>query len=145
MMKTYAPKASEIQRNWHVVDADGQTLGRLASVIARVLMGKHKAIYAPNIDTGDFVVVVNAAKVRVTGDKLIQKRYYRHSGYPGGFRSRNLEEMLRRFPDRVIEQAVHGMLPQNRLGSAMLKKMKVFAGPTHRHAAQQPTVLKVGQ
>src|SRR5579859_624477 len=120
MMKTYAPKASEIQRNWHVVDADGQTLGRLASVIARVLMGKHKAIYAPNIDTGDFVVVVNAAKVRVTGDKLIQKRYYRHSGYPGGFRSRNLEEMLRRFPDRVIEQAVHGMLPQNRLGSAML-------------------------
>jgi len=145
MMKTYSPKASEIARGWHVVDAEGQTLGRLASTVARVLMGKHKPMFTPGMDTGDFVVVINAAKVRVTGAKLVQKRYYRHSDYPGGFRSRNLEQMMQSHPDRVIEHAVEGMLPRNRLGSAMIKKLKVFVGPTHRHVAQQPTVLNVEQ
>lgn len=140
-MKTYVPRAGEIERRWYIIDAEGQTLGRLCSEAARVLLGKHKATYTPNVDTGDFVIVVNAAKVRVTGDKLKSKVYYRHSGYPGGFRQRSLEEQLKRFPERVIEHAIAGMLPQNRLGSAMIRKLKVFAGPTHRHAAQQPVPL----
>lgn len=144
-MKTYTPRAGEIERKWFIVDAEGQTLGRLSTEVARILLGKHKPIYAPHIDTGDFVIVVNAAKVRVTGDKLVQKRYYRHSGFPGGFRSRDLDEMLRRFPERVIERSVEGMLPRGRLGSAMIKKLRVFAGPTNRHAAQKPAVLKIGQ
>jgi len=140
-IKTYIPHAGEIERRWYVVDAQGLTLGRMCSQVARVLMGKHKPTYTPNLDTGDFVIVVNAAKVRVTGAKLSQKFYYRHSGYPGGFRSRSLEEQLRRFPDRVIEHAVAGMLPHSRLGNTIIRKLKVFAGPAHHHAAQQPIPL----
>ena len=135
-MKTYSPKASEIVRRWHVIDASGQTLGRLATQIAQLLKGKHKAMYAPHMDVGDFVVVVNAEKVRVTGDKLEQKQYYRHSGYPGGIRSVSLGAQLQAHPTRVIEHAVRGMLPHNALGRAMYRKLKVYAGPTHPHGAQ---------
>ena len=135
-MKTYSPKASEIVRRWHVIDASGQTLGRLATEIAQLLKGKHKPYYVPYMDVGDFVVVVNAEKVRVTGDKLEQKRYYRHSGYPGGIRSVSLGTQLQAHPIRVIEHAVRGMLPHNALGRAMYRKLKVYAGPTHPHGAQ---------
>ncbi|MCL4368867.1 MAG: 50S ribosomal protein L13 [Actinobacteria bacterium] len=135
-MKTYSPKASEIVRRWHVIDASGQTLGRLATQIAQLLKGKHKPMYAPHMDVGDFVVVVNAEKVRVTGDKLEQKQYYRHSGYPGGIRSVSLGTQLQTHPTRVIEHAVRGMLPHNALGRAMYRKLKVYAGPTHPHGAQ---------
>jgi large subunit ribosomal protein L13 len=132
-----------VERHWYEVDADGQILGRVAAEVARILMGKHKPTWTPHLDTGDYVVIVNAAKVRVTGNKLAQKMYQRHSGYPGGFRERPLAEMMQRFPDRVVEEAVRGMLPHNRLGAAMLKKLRVYAGPTHQQAAQQPTLLKV--
>ncbi len=142
-MKTYTPSMHDFQRHWYEVDAEGQVLGRLAAEVARILMGKHKPTWTPNLDTGDYVVIVNAAKVRVTGDKLNQKMYQRHSGYPGGFRQRTLSDMMTRFPDRVVEEAIRGMLPHNRLGAAMLKKLKVYAGPTHQQAAQQPTVLKI--
>ena len=142
-MKTYSPSIHDITRHWYAVDADGKVLGRLASEVARILMGRHKPIWTPHLDTGDYVIVTNAAKVRVTGAKLQQKMYARHSGYPGGFRQRSLEDMMARFPERVIEHAVRGMLPRNKLGAAMLKKLKVYAGPTHEHAAQQPTVLNV--
>ncbi|MGE5620734.1 MAG: 50S ribosomal protein L13 [Sphingomonadaceae bacterium] len=135
-MKTYSPKASEIVRSWHVIDASGQTLGRLATQIAQLLKGKHKPYYAPHMDCGDFVVVINAEKVRVTGDKLEEKRYYRHSGYPGGLRAVTLGTQLRSHPTRVIEHAVRGMLPHNALGRAMYRKLKVYAGPTHPHGAQ---------
>ncbi len=135
-MKTYSPKASEIARDWHVVDASGQILGRLATQIAQLLKGKHKAIYAPHMDVGDFVVVVNAEKVRVTGDKLEEKNYYRHSGYPGGLHAVNLGRVLSTHPTRVVEHAVRGMLPHNALGRAMFRKLKVYAGPTHPHRAQ---------
>ncbi len=135
-MKTYSPKAAEIVRNWHVIDASGQTLGRLATQVAQLLKGKHKAYYAPHLDVGDFVVVVNAEKVRVTGDKLTQKRYYRHSGYPGGLTSVTLGSQLESHPIRVIEHAVRGMLPHNALGRAMYRKLKVYAGPTHPHNSQ---------
>jgi large subunit ribosomal protein L13 len=137
-VKTYAVKASDIERRWWVVDASGQTLGRLAARIATLLSGKHKAIYSPHLDTGDHVVVVNAARVRVTGNKLLQKRYYRHSGYPGGLKEESLEALLARKPELVIERAVKGMLPQNRLGRAMFRKMKVYRGPEHPHQAQGP-------
>lgn len=135
-MKTYSPKASEIKREWRVVDATGQTLGRLASEIAQFLKGKHRPGYAPHMDTGDYVVVVNAEKIKVTGRKLTQKQYYRHSGYPGGFRIMSLAEMKARYPRRVIEHAVKGMLPHNTLGRAMLKKLKVYEGPEHPHKGQ---------
>lgn len=135
-MKTFSPKASEIRRDWRVVDASGQTLGRLASKLATVLTGKHKPGYAPHLDTGDFVVVVNAEKVRVSGDKEDSKLYYRHSGYPGGFKSVSLGELRARHPERVIERAVKGMLPRTAPGRAMLKKLKVYAGPDHPHQAQ---------
>ena len=135
-MKTYTPKASDIKRDWQVIDASGQTLGRLASQIARLLMGKHKPIYAPHIDCGDYVVVVNAAKIRVTGNKLLGKVYYRHTGYPSGLRKITLSDMLTRHPTRVIEYAIKGMLPHNRLGRAMFKKLKVYAGESHPHQAQ---------
>ena len=135
-MKTYAPKIKEIERKWHVIDANGQTLGRLSVQIARLLMGKHKAMFANNIDTGDFVVVTNAAKVRVTGKKLKEKSYYRFSGYPGGIRSISLGEMLQKHPTRAVEHAVKGMLPDGRLGRAMYKKLKVYAGDEHPHKAQ---------
>ena len=144
-MRTYTAKPGEVERRWYVVDADGQTLGRLATRIADTLRGKGKAQYTPHVDTGDFVVVVNAEKVRVTGNKLDQKRYYRHSGYPGGLRSRTLREQLERRPTEVIRKAVKGMLPKNRLARRQLTKLKVYAGPDHPHEAQAPQPLEVGR
>lgn len=141
-MKTYSVKASDIERRWWLVDASGETLGRLATRIATLLEGKHKPTYSPHIDTGDHVVVVNAARIRVTGNKLEQKIYYRHSNYPGGLKEESLSRLLKRRPELVIERAVKGMLPQNRLGRAMFKKLKVYAGPDHPHAAQQPAPLE---
>ncbi|MDP9244066.1 MAG: 50S ribosomal protein L13 [Chloroflexota bacterium] len=142
-MKTYTVKASEIERRWWLVDATDQTLGRLATRIATLLEGKHKAIYSPHLDTGDHVVVVNAKAIRVTGNKLQQKSYFRHSNYPGGLKEESLETLLARKPELVIERAVKGMLPRNRLGRAMIKKLKVYAGGEHPHAAQQPTVAEL--
>jgi large subunit ribosomal protein L13 len=141
-MKTHSTTASEIERHWRVVDADGATLGRLSTRIAAVLRGKHKPSFTRNLDTGDPVVVVNAAKIRVTGKKLADKQYIRHSGYPGGLRVETLERLLQRRPEEVIRRAVRGMLPQNRLGDKMLRKLYVYAGPEHPHAAQQPTKLE---
>lgn len=140
-MKTYVVKEGEIKREWYVVDAEGKTLGRLASTIARVLMGKHKPYYTPHLDTGDYVIVVNADKIQVTGRKLGQKMYYRYSGYPGGLKSVTLRKQLSTRPERVIWAAVRNMLPKNKLGRAMLKKLKVYASPEHPHAAQQPKPL----
>jgi large subunit ribosomal protein L13 len=144
-MKTYNAKPGEVERRWYVVDAEGETLGRLATRIADTLRGKGKAEYTPHVDTGDFVVVVNAEKVHVTGNKLDQKRYYRHSGYPGGLRSRTLREQLDRRPTEVIRKAVKGMLPKNRLARQQLNKLKVYAGPDHPHEAQAPKPLEVGK
>jgi large subunit ribosomal protein L13 len=135
-MKTYTPRPKDIKREWHVVDAEGRTLGKLAAQVASLLMGKHKPIYAPHIDTGDYVVVTNAARVRVTGKKAEQKIYYRHSGYPGGLKSPTFKEVFNRCPTRVIEYAVKGMLPKNRLGRAMFKKLRVYSGGEHPHQAQ---------
>jgi large subunit ribosomal protein L13 len=137
-MKTYSAKPGEIQRDWYVVDAEGQTLGRLATQIADRLRGKGKPQFTPHVDTGDFVVVVNAEKIAVTGNKLDDKMYYRHSGYPGGLRSRPLREQLDRLPTEVLRKAVRGMLPRNRLGRQQLTKLKIYAGPEHPHAAQEP-------
>jgi len=137
-VRTYTPKAGEIQHDWYVIDAAGLTLGRLASQIASVLRGKHKPTYSPHMDCGDFVIVVNAHKIRVTGRKLDQKFYYRHSGYPGGLKAISLRDQLDRHPDRVIQLAVRGMLPKNRLGRQMIKKLKIYATPDHPHEAQQP-------
>ena len=135
-MKTYATKAGDIEHQWHVIDASGKTLGRLASQIAILLMGKHKPTYTPNLDTGDYVVVINATKVRVTGDKARQKVYYRHTGYPGGLKATTYEKMMATHPTRVVEYAVKGMIPHTRMGRAMLKKLKVYAGESHPHQAQ---------
>ncbi len=143
MMKTYTAKAAEIEREWFVVDAAGKTLGRLASEIAQILRGKHKPTYTPHLDCGDYVIVVNADKVAVTGRKLDQKIYYRHSGYPGGLSEISLRRQLETHPDRVITAAVKGMLPKNKLGRRMIKKLKVYAKPTHPHAAQQPKALEL--
>src|ERR671937_1820229 len=140
-MKTYNAKPGEIARRWYVVDAQGKTLGRLATAIAETLRGKRKPQYTPHVDTGDFVVVVNAEKVAVTGKKLDDKIYYRHSGYPGGLKQRTLREELDRRPTEVIRKAVRGMLPRNRLGRAQLRKLKVYAGPEHPHEAQRPEPL----
>lgn len=137
-MKTYSTKATDIKREWWVVDAADKTLGRVATEAANLLMGKHKTLYAPYIDTGDYVVVINAAKVRVTGRKADQKTYYRYSGYPGGLKSNSLKELLNKDPARVIEHAVKGMLPHDTLGRAMFKKLKVYAGDVHPHQAQSP-------
>ncbi len=142
-MKTYVATPANRERAWHVVDAEGQTLGRLATQIADVLRGKRKPDYTPHCDTGDFVVVINAAKITVTGNKLNDKRYYRHSGYPGGLRSRTLQEMLQRRPEEVIRKAVKGMLPRNRLARQQLVKLKVYAGPEHPHKAQNPAPMEV--
>ncbi|MGQ5523924.1 50S ribosomal protein L13 [Chitinimonas sp. PSY-7] len=142
-MKTFSAKPHEVQRDWFVVDATDKVLGRLAAEIAHRLRGKHKAIYTPHVDTGDFIVVVNADKLRVTGDKAKQKTYFRHSGYPGGIYERSFTEMQERFPERVLEKAVKGMLPKGPLGYAMIKKLKVYASAEHPHAAQQPKVLEV--
>ena len=141
-MRTHAVKASEIERRWYVVDAEGKTLGRLATRVARVLRGKHKPTFSPHLDLGDYVIVVNADKIRVTGNKLSSKKYYRYSGYLGGLHETVLSEQLEKHPDRVILSAVRGMLPKNRLGRAMIKKLKVYAGGKHPHAAQQPQPLE---
>ncbi|NDJ86821.1 MAG: 50S ribosomal protein L13 [Chloroflexi bacterium] len=141
--KTFSPTPEDVQREWWVVDAQGQTLGRMASRIAMVLRGKNKSTFAPHMDMGDFVVVINAEKIHVTGRRLDQKIYYRHSGYPGGMRQLTLRQMLEKHPERVIEIAVRGMLPKNRLGRQMLKKLKVYAGDAHPHEAQQPKPLEL--
>jgi len=138
-MKTYSPKAKDIKREWWVIDAKDKTLGRMVTQVASLLRGKHKPIYAPHIDTGDYVVIINAAKVKVTGKKAEQKLYYRHSGYPGGLKSQSFEELLSKDPVRVIELAVKGMLPHNSLGRAMFKKLKVYPGNEHPHQAQIST------
>jgi large subunit ribosomal protein L13 len=142
-VKTYVANAQNRERNWLVVDAEGQTLGRLSTQIAVALRGKAKPEYTPHVDTGDFVVVVNAEKVSVTGNKRADKRYFRHTGYPGGIRERTLEEMLRRRPEEVIRRAVKGMLPRTRLGRKQLTKLKVYAGPEHPHAAQKPVPMEI--
>src|SRR5829696_6500551 len=142
-MKTFVATPAERERNWFVVDATGKTLGRLATQLADTLRGKRKPEYTPHCDVGDFVIVVNAEKISVTGNKRQQKRYYRHSGYPGGLRSRTLDEMLARRPEEVIRKAVKGMLPRSRLGRAQLTKLKVYAGPEHPHDAQAPTPLEL--
>ncbi|MEQ8857347.1 MAG: 50S ribosomal protein L13 [Pseudomonadales bacterium] len=142
-MKTVSMRAEDVRHSWFVVDAEDKTLGRLATEIARRLRGKHKPEYTPHVDTGDYVVVVNAEKVRVTGAKTTDKMYYRHSGYPGGIKSRSFEEMRNSHPERIIEKAVKGMLPRNPLGRAMLKKLKVYPGAEHPHSAQQPEPLEL--
>lgn len=142
-MKTFVTKPQEIEREWFVVDAADQTLGRLATQIATILRGKHKPIFAPNLDAGDYVIVVNAERIHVTGKKLDDKYYYRHSEYPGGLTATSLRRQLEKHPDRVITAAVRGMLPKNRLGRKMVKKLKVYAGPDHPHAAQQPKLLEL--
>jgi len=142
-VKTYTVRKNDIRRDWYVVDAQGKTLGRLASEIAKILRGKHKPIYVPHLDCGDHVIVVNAEKVRVTGKKLDQKFYHRHSGYPGGLKSISLRDQLQKHPTRVLEAAVRGMLPKNRLGRATIKKLKVYAGDSHPHQAQQPKILEL--
>jgi large subunit ribosomal protein L13 len=140
-MKTYVARPRDVQRDWYVVDASDKVLGRLASAIAHRLRGKHKPIYTPHVDTGDFIVVTNVEKIKVTGNKAEQKLYHRHSGYPGGVRTVNFAQLQQRFPERALERAVKGMLPKGPLGYAMLKKLKCYAGPSHPHAAQQPKTL----
>lgn len=142
-MKTFIAKPAEIERSWYVIDAEGQTLGRLSTQIATILRGKHKPIFTPHVDCGDYVVVINAEKIHVTGRRLEQKKYYRHSGYPGGLSEISLADQLERFPTRPIELAVKGMLPKNKLGRKMYKKLKVYEGPAHPHEAQQPVVLEL--
>jgi len=142
-MKTFSPKPEDINRQWIIVDADGQILGRLATMLAHRLRGKHKPEFAPHMDNGDFIVVVNCDKIKVTGNKLAQKKYYRHSGYIGGIKETSLETMLATKPQQVLMKAVKGMLPRNSLGRAMLKKLKVYAGTEHPHAAQNPTALSL--
>lgn len=142
-MKTYSAKADDVTRDWYVVDASEKTLGRLASEIAHRLRGKHKAEYTPHVDTGDYIVVVNAEKVRVTGAKSTDKMYHHHTGYPGGLKSISFEKQIIKAPERVIQSAVKGMLPRNPLGRAMFRKLKVYAGSEHPHAAQQPQELKL--
>ena len=139
--KTYTPKASSIEHQWHVVDATDKVLGRLASQIAQVLKGKHRPTYAPHMDMGDHIVVVNVEKIRVTGSKADKKVYHRHTGYPGGLRTTSFERMMEDHPDRILKKAVWGMLPNNRLGRQLLKKLRIYAGPEHRHVAQQPVAL----
>jgi len=142
-VKTFVAKPATIEKKWYVVDAAGQTLGRLSTVVADTLRGKRKVIYTPNIDTGDFVVVVNAEKIVVTGNKLDEKTYWRHSGYPGGIKGESLKSLLSRRPEEVVRRAVKGMLPHNRLGAAQLRKLKIYAGPEHPHGAQHPETLAI--
>ncbi|MGO9218926.1 MAG: 50S ribosomal protein L13 [Streptosporangiaceae bacterium] len=144
-MRTFSPKADDIQRQWHIIDASDVVLGRLATQAAILLRGKHKPIFAPHMDTGDFVIVINAGKVALSGRKLEQKRAYRHSGYPGGMHSMAYGDLLEQHPERVIEKAVRGMLPKNSLGRSQLRKLKVYAGPDHPHQAQQPTLFEIKQ
>lgn len=142
MQKTYYPKADEIQRDWVVVDANDQTLGRLATQISTVMLGKHKPGFTPGVEMGDYVIVVNASHIRVTGNKLDDKMYHRHTGYPGGLKSVNLRDLLAKNPERVIEKAVWGMLPHNRMGRSLMKKLRVYAGPDHPHDAQEPRPIE---
>jgi large subunit ribosomal protein L13 len=142
-MKTFSAKPHEVKRDWILVDATDKVLGRLASEIARRLRGKHKPEFTPHVDTGDFIVVVNVDKIRVTGNKAEDKKYYRHSGYPGGIYETNFTKLQQRFPDRVLQKAVKGMLPKGPLGYAMIKKLKMYAGAEHPHAAQQPRLLEI--
>ena len=142
-MKTFSANAATVERTWYVIDAKGQVLGRLASEIARRLRGKHKPHYTPHVDTGDYIVVVNAEMVKVTGKKATDKVYYSHSGYPGGIKSITFEKLLKKAPEQVIEKVVKGMLPKGPLGRAMFRKLKVYAGPEHKHAAQQPQKLEI--
>jgi large subunit ribosomal protein L13 len=144
-VRTFSPKAADIQRQWHVIDASDVVLGRLASQAARLLRGKHKPMFAPHIDTGDFVIIVNAAKVALSGDKLRDKMAYRHSGYPGGLRATSYAELMEKSPERAVEKAVRGMLPKNALGRQTLRKLKVYAGPDHPHKAQQPVPFEISQ
>ena len=145
LQKTFTPTPADIKREWFLVDATDQTLGRLASDVANILRGKHKPTYAPHMDGGDFVVIVNAEKVAVTGNKAVQKVYYRHSGYPGGLSELPFERMQERYPERIIETAVRGMIPKNRLGRQVLTKLKVYAGSEHPHAAQNPQPIEIGK
>ncbi|GAA0524956.1 50S ribosomal protein L13 [Saccharopolyspora subtropica] len=142
-MRTYSPKAGEVTRAWHVIDAEDVVLGRLATQAATLLRGKHKPTYAPHVDTGDFVVIVNAEKVALTGNKREQAFHYRHSGYPGGLRKQSFGEVLQKHPERLLEKAIKGMLPKNKLGRAMGKKLKVYAGPNHPHQAQNPQPFEI--
>jgi large subunit ribosomal protein L13 len=142
-METFMAKKSDVKRDWYVIDAEGQTLGRLASKVATVLRGKHKAIYTPHVDCGDYVIVINAEKVKLTGNKLDQKMYYNHSGYPGGLRERNAKVMIEKYPEEMVERAIKGMLPHGRLGRQMYKKLFVYKGSEHKHQAQQPKELKM--
>ena len=142
-MKTFSAKPAEVQRDWYVIDATGKTLGRMATEIARRLRGKHKAEYTPHVDTGDYIVVVNAEKVAVTGKKASDKIYHSHTGYPGGLKSISFEKLIEKAPERTIQGAVKGMLPKNPLGRAMFRKLKVYAGPGHPHTSQQPQVLEI--
>jgi len=144
-VRTYTPKPADVQRQWYVIDATDVVLGRLASQVATLLRGKHKPIYAPHVDTGDFVIVVNADKVALTGNKREQKRAYRHSGYPGGLRSITYKDFLAKHPERAVEKAIKGMLPKNSLGRRMFKKVKVYAGPDHPHQAQRPIPYEITQ
>lgn len=143
MQKTYYPKKDEITRDWYLVDASGKNLGRLASMIASMLLGKHKPTFTPGVKTGDFVIVVNAEKITVTGNKMTEKFYYRHSGYPGGLKAISLKDQLAKFPERVIRRAVWGMLPHNRYGRQVIKNLKIYSGPDHPHMAQQPKKLDI--
>ncbi|MEK7222564.1 MAG: 50S ribosomal protein L13 [Nitrospirota bacterium] len=143
MTRTYSAKETDIKRKWYVVDAEGKTLGRLATQVAIVLRGKHKPIFTPHVDTGDHVIVVNAEKIHLTGDKVRQKTYYRHSGYPGGLKSETVKDLLERKPYVIVERAIKGMLPKTKLGKQMGRKLNVYAGPTHPHKAQQPEALAV--
>ena len=142
-MKTFSAKNHDIDRNWYLVDAQNKTLGRLSTEIASRLRGKHKPIYTPHVDTGDYIVVVNASKIRVTGKKMTDKVYYKHTGYIGNLKSENLATMLEKYPERVLMKSVRGMLPKSKLGNAMIKKLRVFAGPEHTHIAQQPEPLEL--
>ena len=142
-MTTFSAKSESVKRDWYLVDANGKTLGRLASEVAKRLRGKHKAEYTPHVDTGDYIVIVNAEKIRVSGNKLNDKMYYHHTGYIGNLKSANLAQMLERRPEKVIELAVKGMLPKNPLGRAMFRKLKVYAGTEHKHEAQQPQALEI--
>lgn len=144
-MRTYSPKPADVERQWYVIDATDVVLGRLASHVATLLRGKHKPIFAPHVDTGDFVIVINAEKVALSGKKLEQKKAYRHSGYPGGLRSMTYGELMEKRPDRAVEKAVKGMLPKNSLGRKMAKKLKVYAGSEHPHQAQQPVPFEITQ
>ncbi len=144
-VRTFSPKAADVQRQWHVIDASDVVLGRLASQAATLLRGKHKPIFAPHVDTGDFVIIVNAAKVALSGNKLADKKAYRHSGYPGGLRAVAYGDLMEKNPERAVTKAVKGMLPKNSLGRQMLRKLKVYAGPEHPHQAQQPVAFEIGQ